>query len=360
MGSSISPPLAQMYMKSFESNKYETMISDDIKATEWARYVDDCFLIYEHSEEVFHRFMSQLNTLDPYISFTCEKSKPGVEVELPEEAVEVLPFLDFKDCHSGLYIHSLSSQPISIKRSVIRNMFLWAYRYCDSNFLEEEEKRIYNDFSSLGYSRKFIDRAKVLAKVGRTRELRIRAGLEEPKAPRKKSYFHIGLPYHNSVHGIKYRLGSQGVDLTFSNRNYIKSRLAYKKRHEPTKGGVYLIRCKKSDCEEIYVGESKDIPKRLEQHEGAKRRPSSAYYSSANHNRRGHDMDTSSMLVAYRSSSKPHIICIEACLISICKTIKGNQTSASPRDMNILGPMILSGAPINWKDVAIAQPTCLS
>ena len=319
MGSSISPPLAQMYMESFESNKYETMIPDDIKATEWARYVDDCFLIYEHSEEVFQSFMSQLNTLDPYIRFTCEKSKPGVEVGLPEEAVEVLPFLDFKvirfldantntlsnklcihrkDCHSGSYIHSLSSQPISIKRSVIRNMFLRAYRYCDSHFLEEEEKRIYNDFSSLGYSRKFIDRAKVSAREGRTRELRIRAGLEEPKAPREKSHFHIGLPYHKSVHGIKYRLGSQGVDLTFSNRNSIKSRLAYKKRHEPTKGGVYLIRCKKSDCEEIYVGESMDIPKRLEQHEGAKTRPSSAYYTSAKHTGRSHDMDTSSMRVA--------------------------------------------------------------
>ena len=46
MGSSISPPLAMMYLEYFEEYLYESNISDDIKATEWRRYVDDCFIVY--------------------------------------------------------------------------------------------------------------------------------------------------------------------------------------------------------------------------------------------------------------------------------------------------------------------------
>ena len=134
--------------------------------------------------------MDRLNALDPFIRFTCERSQPGAEFELPTEAVEVLPFLDLmviryldpltntlsnkiciyrKKCHSASYIHSLSNQPTSMKSSVIRNMFLRAYRYCDREFLEKGEKKIYDDFDALGYSKDFITRAKVSAKEGRAR-----------------------------------------------------------------------------------------------------------------------------------------------------------------------------------------------
>ncbi|CAL4186896.1 unnamed protein product, partial [Meganyctiphanes norvegica] len=152
MGSSISAPLAMIYMEFFEKYKYEPLIPDNIKPSEWKRYVDDCFVVYEHDEHKFQLFLGKLNTLDPYIKFTCERAISGVEAGLPSEVLEALPFLDFKvlryfdranstisnklcihrkDCHSGSYIHSLSNQPTSVKKAVIRNMFLRAYRYCD-------------------------------------------------------------------------------------------------------------------------------------------------------------------------------------------------------------------------------------
>ena len=281
--------------------------------------------MYGWSEEQFQRFMCQLNSLDPYINFTCERSVQGFERGFSRQAEKILHFLDFnviryrdvdtntltnrlsiyrKECHSGSYIHSLSSQPISIKRSVIRNMYLRAYRYCDNLFLEREEKKIFDDFISLGYSKSFINKAKVSAMEGRNKELRIRAGLEEPKPARKKSPFHIVLPYHRSVYGIKNRLTSLGVDVTLSSRNSIKSHLAYKGKRKPIKGGVYLLKCKKTNCEKIYVGQSRNIPNRLNQHERAKTRPSTKYSVVAKHKGRGHDMDTSTEIVAYKSNSK--------------------------------------------------------
>ena len=153
MGSPISPPLAQMYMEYFEKELYEKLIPENIKPTEWKRYVDDCFTVYEHSEILFQEFFAKLNALDPHIKFTYEQAKPGVDVGLSSEVLEVLPFLDLKvvryhdrdtntisnkllihrkDCHSGSYTHFLSNQPTSLKRAVIRNMFLMAFRYCDT------------------------------------------------------------------------------------------------------------------------------------------------------------------------------------------------------------------------------------
>ena len=290
--------------------------------------------------------------------------------------IEVLPFLDLKviryldpttntlsnklsiyrkDCHSGTYIHSLSDQPTHMKRSVIRSMFLRAYRYSDELFLCQEEKKIYEDFSNLGYNKRFINKAKVAAKIGRTHELRVRQGLEEPKPPRVIEDFNIPLPFHKSIYGVKHRLGSQGVDVTMTSKVSIRSRLAYKKPKKPTDAGVYMLTCKKADCKKVYIGQSKNIPKRLEDHQGAKTQPSKMYYASARHKGNGHDLDTQEGLVVYRSNSLPERLAIENCLIHECNTVKGNKTSVSNRDIDTLAPHILKGAHLDWKAIGKAQ-----
>ena len=77
------------------------------------RYVDDCFIVYEHSEEKFQELMSKLNALDPYINFTCEMSKPGKDVGLSGDVLEALPFLDlmvmrYLDRDTGVITNKLS------------------------------------------------------------------------------------------------------------------------------------------------------------------------------------------------------------------------------------------------------------
>ena len=250
MGSSISPPLAMMYLEYFESQLYELNIPENIKAKEWARYVDDCFIVYEHSEDDFQKFLCALNSLDPYIKFTCEKSKTGEEMGLSNEVIEALPFLDLlvirhldsisntlsnklsiyrKPCHSGAYIHAFSHAPISTKRATIRNMFLRAYRYCDKLYLKAEERKIYDDFCKIGYNRKFIDNARISARKGRDREIRIRDGFEQPRQPREKARFQLGIPYHKSTQGVKHRLGQRDIDVIMTNRDTIMSRITHRK-----------------------------------------------------------------------------------------------------------------------------------
>ena len=120
---------------------------------------------------------------------------------LNSEVVEAFPFRDLvvtrclnpqsntlsnrigiyrKACHKGSYVHAFSSQPTAVKRAVIRNMFLRAFRYCDTLFLKAEESKIYSDFEKLGYSRNFITKAKLSARQGRDREIRLRTSPDEP------------------------------------------------------------------------------------------------------------------------------------------------------------------------------------
>ena len=245
-----------MYMEYWEKYLYEQLIPDDIKAAVWARYVDDCFVVYEHEESKFNDFMDKLNSLDPYINFTCEMAKPGTEVNLPEEVVEALPFLDFmvmryRDQNTGVISNKLAT---SIKLSTIRNMFLRAYRYCDKLFLAAEERKIYDDFMKLGYSRKFIEKAKRSAKVGRDREVRIREGLEEPKPPRERLRHRLYLPYHRRSNGLGYRLRQKGVELNMHNGASIGSYLSARKRGQTDPNcGVYMIPCEDT-CGKVYIG----------------------------------------------------------------------------------------------------------
>ena len=377
MGSSISPPLAQLFMEYFESELYDKLIPDNIKPVEMKRYVDDCFVIYDKSDEDFIKFFELLNKLDQHINFTYEMSKPGVDIGLPDEVLEVLPFLDLKviryldcdsntisnklsihrkDSHSGSYIHFLSSQPTSTKKAVIRNMFLRAYRYCDNLFLEAEEGKIYEDFGKLGYCRSFITKAKISAKVGRDRELRIRAGSELPRPPRERSKYHIGLPFHDKGSRLGYSLRCRGVDLTFSSRNSLLRHITYRETTH-TDSGVYILGCMPPDCERVYIGQSKHIPTRLKQHDDANRLRNYKY-TSARHSRLvGHKMDTTSEFALYRSNSLSHRLIVETCLIAACHTIRGNTRSYTVRDHDKIAPMILRGAPLDWELIARFQPT---
>ena len=122
------------------------------------------------------------------------------------------------------------------KRPVIRNMFLRAYRFCDIQFLEAEECKIYEDFVRLGYSKSFITRAKVSAKQGREREVRIRAGVEQPNPPKERSRFCIGLPFNKASCDARYQFGLRGIDVAFSNRDSIKNRIKHRVENTSNSG----------------------------------------------------------------------------------------------------------------------------
>ena len=178
MGSSLSPVLANIYMEHFE-----TLILDDIptdmKPVIWLRYVDDIFVLIKDMSK-FEAFVERLNGYNPSIQFTFELSRTERTTnglpDLPADVVESLPFLELnvmrltndsfafsiyrKPVHAGNYLHAYSYQPLSQKSTVIRSLFLRAYRFCDKQFLKEEEDRIKQNFLDLGYTDKFIEKCR--------------------------------------------------------------------------------------------------------------------------------------------------------------------------------------------------------
>ena len=142
----------------------------------------------------------------------------------------------------------------------------------------------------------------------------------------------------------------------FSNRDTIVSRVAGKKR-SPTdsKSGVYMLTCENNTCEQVYVGHSKDIPRRLSEHASAARNNQSGYSSAKHSRRRNHRMETEQQLVPYKSNSKPHRLIVETCLISVCNTVKDNTASAS-KEIAPIAHKIIQGIPLDWEVISRAQP----
>ena len=213
MGSSLSPAMANIYMEHFENYLLED-IPVDLRPNLWLRYFDDIFCCFRDISKL-DEFLAKLNEIRPTIQFTVELSVLAADGgNLPENVTETLPFLELnvlrstngsvrfsiyrKPCHAGLYLHAHSYQPLFQKTSVIRNLFLRAYRYCDEQFIEDEETRIRDDFLKLGYTSKFIENCKKSAIRGRRNEVSPRAstGITSVK---QKPLATLTLPYHSSM-----------------------------------------------------------------------------------------------------------------------------------------------------------------
>ena len=106
-----------------------------------------------------------------------------------------------------------------------------------------------------------------------------------------------------------------------------------------------MLTCAKDTCEKVYVGQSKDIPKRLKDHADSVHQPSKKSYSSGNHTRKGdnHRMKSEEELVPYKSNSITHRLLVETCLITACKTVDCSKTSAAAKVIDLIPPMILKG-----------------
>ena len=129
-----------------------------------------------------------------------------------------------KLCHAGNYLHAHSYQPLFQKTSVIRNLFLRAYRYCDEQFIQDEEARIRHDFLQLGYTPKFIENCQKSAIRGRRNELSTRRSTDTDTV-KEKPLATLTLPYHSSMMRLRSRLSAMGIRLAFSSNSALHRQL---------------------------------------------------------------------------------------------------------------------------------------
>ena len=118
-----------------------------------------------------------------------------------------------------------------------------------------------------------------------------------------------------------------------------------------------MISCEET-CGKVYVGHSKHIPRRMEEHAASVHRRSLRSYSVGKHTRStGHIMNTHQPHIVYKSESQTHRLIVESCLLKLSNIIPDNTSSSFSRDIDLLAPKILKGAPLDWEIVSIAQPS---
>ena len=179
-----------------------------------------------------------------------------------------------------------------------------------------------------------------------------------PPPTRERSQFHINLPFNRISCKLSHQFRQRGVDVSYSNKDSVRSRINSRK-HNNTNSGVYVLTCDGDTCQEIYVGQSKDINDRFSQHASAKTCPVyGKSYASATHSKmRGHDIDPAKGKRPYLSTSLSHRLVIETCLISLCRTVNGNKATSNVRDMDIIAPIVLRASPVDWKVLSEVQPS---
>ena len=75
MGKKFAPNYANLFLAEWEENALENCVP---KPSVYWRFLDDIFIIREHSKEEFYKFVKILNTHDPSITVKAELSSESM------------------------------------------------------------------------------------------------------------------------------------------------------------------------------------------------------------------------------------------------------------------------------------------
>ncbi|CAJ0964707.1 unnamed protein product [Ranitomeya imitator] len=78
MGSNMAPPYANIFMAAFEETYVYTHPLFQTHSVYWKRYIDDVFMIWRGGEDLLLRFVSDINTCVPNLSFSMQKSNVSI------------------------------------------------------------------------------------------------------------------------------------------------------------------------------------------------------------------------------------------------------------------------------------------
>ena len=96
----------------------------------WKRYLDDCFILWNHSSEKLSIFHQLLNDLNPNIKFTLESSDtklPFLDVLVIKEGTTLSTDIYYKPTDTHQYLHFGSCHPHHTKTAIPYNL---ARRLC--------------------------------------------------------------------------------------------------------------------------------------------------------------------------------------------------------------------------------------
>ncbi|XP_062612861.1 uncharacterized protein LOC134274600 [Saccostrea cucullata] len=136
MGTKMAPTYATLTLGYLEEIMYEKtkqhfdeQTTGNIKSN-WKRYLDDCFIIWNDSDANLEAFVNMMNDLDPDIKFTMDKSSqsiPFLDILITKHEEHLSTDIYYKPTDTHQYLHFSSCHPSHTKRSIPYNL---ARRIC--------------------------------------------------------------------------------------------------------------------------------------------------------------------------------------------------------------------------------------
>ena len=123
MGSPLSSIITNVYMESFEHRALTSAVKSPRL---WKRYVDDTFVILQQSQK--EEFLQHINSVDPSINFTTEKTRHGSYISFldtlvtPQKYGTLTTSVYRKPTHTDLYLQRDSHHNLACNYSVINTL----------------------------------------------------------------------------------------------------------------------------------------------------------------------------------------------------------------------------------------------
>ncbi len=161
MGTKMAPSYANLFMAKLEKDLLQN--APGPTPTTWWRYIDDIFIIWEHSATELQNFIAYLNAAHPTIKFTQETSSEKInflDVTVYKDGNQLQTTLYKKPTDVHLYLHYKSCHPKKMKESIPYSQILRIRRICSQ---EEDFKTQSNimleHFKRRGYPSSILDEA---------------------------------------------------------------------------------------------------------------------------------------------------------------------------------------------------------
>ena len=193
----------------------------ELKPWFWKRFIDDIFLIWEHGESEFIKFMEYLNSINPNIQFTYKYSSECIEfldVLVKREGQSLTTDLFVKETDAHQFLHFDSCHPFHTKRAIPYGQALRIRRICLKN--EDFERRVSDLKQWLllrGYKEDLID-----SQIDKARSFDRDSLLSEVNQRVKNDNVYLVLTYHPA-------LSKKIYDIIKCNQNILQCNEEHKK-----------------------------------------------------------------------------------------------------------------------------------
>ena len=153
----MAPPYAIIFMGNLE----EKLLKDcDKKLLAWWRYIDDIFMLWQHSEKELKKFLEFLNCFHPTIKFTANYWREEIyflDVSVRKKSNQLVLDLYIKPTDTYQYLHASSCHVYHSKKSILYSQAVRLNRICSENLFYDKR---YNELEvwlmERGYSDKWV------------------------------------------------------------------------------------------------------------------------------------------------------------------------------------------------------------